>query len=468
MAEDQEMAKEGTSRLAGRRILIVDDEEDTLDACSQILAKEGCSVDTSSDAPAALEMAKKGVYDLVVADVKMPRMDGLQLLKALKRMDATLEVVMITGYATVEMAVECMKAGAYDYLPKPFMPDELRLIIRKAIENQELIHENIQLKEMLQRDGGSVIIGQSNEMEEVFDLLDRVAATDSTVLILGETGTGKELAARRIHQRSKRAGNAFIPVNCAAIPPALLESELFGHERGAFTGALRRKKGSFELADSGTLFLDEIGDLSLELQAKLMRAIQHKEITTVGSEAKIVVDTRILAATNRDLKRAVAEGEFREELYYRLNVVPVTLPPLRNRKEDIPALADHFLKKYSLKHGKPTKGFAPAALELLKDYSWPGNVRELESAIERAIILEDGQHLGAGNFRQLILSSKGYAPAGPQLPGKDGQLNTMPTLQEVEHNYIMEVLQATRWNRKKASQILGISTVTLWRKVDKS
>ena len=460
--------EQGPSALLGRRILIVDDEEDTLDACSQILSKEGCSVDTSCDALTALDKVKKGLYEVVVADVKMPRMDGLQLLKAIKRTDPSLEVIMITGYATVEMAVECMKAGAYDYLPKPFMPDELRLLIRKAIANQELINENIQLKEMLQGNTGSVILGESKEMEEVFHLLDRVAATDSTVLILGETGTGKELVARRLHQKSGRAGKAFITVNCAAIPANLLESELFGHERGAFTGALRRKKGSFELADRGTLFLDEIGDLSLELQAKLMRAIQYKEISPVGSEAKTIVDTRILAATNRDLQRAVAKGEFREELYYRLNVVPVVLPPLRSRKGDIPVLARHFLSKYSLKHAKQAKGFSQAALELLNGYSWPGNVRELESAIERAIILEDGEYLGVENFRQLIIGSRGYSPDSTHPPEKKRELDSLPSLQEVERNYIMEVLQATRWNRKKASQILGISTVTLWRKVDKS
>ncbi|MFQ5904452.1 MAG: sigma-54-dependent transcriptional regulator [Candidatus Binatia bacterium] len=459
--------EQGPGALAGRHVLIVDDEEDTLDACSQILRKDGCLVDTSSDAFAALQMVKKGLYEVVVADVKMPRMDGLQLLKAIKQVDPGMEVVMITGYATVEMAVECMKAGAFDYLPKPFMPDELRLVIRKVLENQELVSENIQLKEMLQGDTGSVMLGESKEMKEVFRLLDRVAATDSTVLILGETGTGKELAARRIHQKSRRADKPFIAVNCAAIPANLLESELFGHERGAFTGALRRKKGSFELANRGTLFLDEIGDLSLELQAKLMRAIQYKEISPVGSETKVVADTRILAATNRDLKRAVAKGEFREELYYRLNVIPVVLPPLRGKKDDIPLLAHHFLKKYSLKHGKQPKGFSPAALDLLKDYSWPGNIRELENAIERAIILEDGEYLGPDNFRQLILSSRGYSSVQGHLPRRETGLESLPTLEEVQRNYIMEVLQATRWNRKKASQILGISTVTLWRKVDK-
>ncbi len=446
---------------AGRRILIVDDEMDTLDACAQTLGREGYEVETSDSALKALEMIKSRPYDVAITDLKMPKMDGIELLKAIKKLDPDVAVVMITGYATIETAVESMKEGAYDYIPKPFTPDELRIVVRKAIEKQDLLRENRELRERLyRRVEDQVMIGEGKGMQAVRQLIERVANTDSTVLIYGETGTGKELVAREIHGKSGRATNPMIIVNCAAIPSDLLESELFGHEKGAFTGATRRKKGSFELAHGGSLFLDEVGSLGMDLQAKLLRAIQEKEINPVGSERKRFVDVRIIAATNRDLKK----GEFREDLFYRLNVVPIYLPPLRERREDIPSLVEHFLRKYNRKLNKRIQGITEEVMGLLMSYNWPGNIRELENAVERAIILEDGDMLDLRDFRQIVQDTE--TPGLEKKTLLEGlDVESLPPLEKVERDYILEVLRATKWNRKKASEILGISTVTIWRKV---
>jgi len=462
---DKGMVKD---RQTGIGILIVDDEEDTLDACTQALIKEGYHIDTANRAQEALEKVEAKNYRLVIADIKMPGMDGIELLQRIKRLDPQIEVIMITGYATIETAVKSMKEGAYDYLPKPFTPEELRVRVKKALEKQSLILENIDLREKLRtRKETRILLGQSQKMKEIEGLIEKVAKTNSTVMILGETGTGKELVAHEIHARSLRAQNPMITVNCAAIPSELLESELFGHEKGAFTGATRNRKGSFELAHGGTIFLDEIGHMSLDLQVKLLRVLQEKEIKPVGSETTIAVDVRIIAATNKDLKEAIRRGEFREELYYRLNVVPIHLPPLRERREDIPLLAEYFLKKYNQEVKKSIQGISPEAMTILLNYSWPGNVRELENVIERAVILEEGDMIGPASFHQLLESN------GPQrsiLKGTDRyreQLESLPSLETVEREYILQVLQATKWNRKKASEILGISTSTIWRKLEK-
>jgi two-component system response regulator HydG len=373
-------------------------------------------------------------------------------------------VVMITGYATVETAVASMKEGAYDYIPKPFTPDELRLVVRNALERQELMGENTDLRERLSGGRDQLLVGSSPAMQRVHQLIARVAETDSTVLILGETGTGKELVARAIQARSPRASAPLITVNCAAIPSDLLESELFGHERGAFTGAIRRKRGSFELAHRGSLFLDEVGALNPALQAKLLRALQEGEVHPVGSERSVRLDVRIIAATNRDLTEATRQGTFRNDLFYRLNVVPIHVPPLREHKEDIPLLADHFIAQYRRKLQTPVRGMAPAALDLLVSYDWPGNVRELEHTIERAIILAEGELLDWESFAHLVPAPT--RTARTRRPVTDARdFADLPSLEKVERDYIMEVLQATRWNRKRASEILGISTVTLWRKV---
>ncbi len=461
--------KDDGAALQGRRILLVDDEADTLDACTQILRKDGCQVETASSAGEAVRLLRNRPFDLTITDLKMPQMDGLELLKAIKRIDAEMAVVMITGYATVETAVASMKEGAYDYIPKPFTPDELRLVVRNALERQQLLGENTALRERLSGDRSERLVGGSGAIQRIHQLVARVAETDSTVLILGETGTGKELVARAVHMQSPRAAAPLITVNCAAIPSELLESELFGHERGAFSGAVRRKRGSFELAHRGSLFLDEVGALSPALQAKLLRALQEGEISPVGSEGAIRVDVRIIAATNRDLTQATRMGEFRDDLFYRLNVVPIQVPPLRERKEDIPLLAEHFIALYRRKLQTRVRSITPAALDLLTGYDWPGNVRELKHGIERAIILAEGELLDWESFAHLIPAEAPRphpeSPRPRRLTADEKTLADLPSLEKVEKDYIMEVLQATRWNRKRASEILGISTVTLWRKV---
>jgi len=460
--------RNGRAALQGRRILLVDDETDTLDACTQILRKDGCQVESATSAQEAIRLLTSRPFDLTITDLKMPQVDGLELLKAIKRTDPEMAVVIITGYATVETAVASMKEGAYDYIPKPFTPDELRLVVRNALERQELVGENTDLRERLSGSREELLVGASPAIQRVHQLIARVAETDSTVLILGETGTGKELVARAIHARSGRAAAPLITVNCAAIPSDLLESELFGHERGAFTGAIRRKRGSFELAHRGSLFLDEVGALPPALQAKLLRALQEGEVSPIGSERNLRVDVRILAATNRDLALATREGTFRGDLFYRLNVVPIHTPPLRERKEDIPLLAEHFLARYGRKLQKEVRGITPAAFDLLTAYDWPGNVRELEHSIERAIILTEGELLDWESFAHLAPATRGTrlrSPGARRPAGASADLAELPSLEKVERDYIMEVLQATRWNRKRASEILGISTVTLWRKV---
>ncbi|HWU36274.1 MAG TPA: sigma-54 dependent transcriptional regulator [Candidatus Acidoferrum sp.] len=454
---------------AGRSVLLVDDEPDALDACFQALGKAQYLVDTASNPSDALEKVRARSYDAAVVDLKMPQMSGIELLRAMRKMDPDVAVIVVTGYATIETAVEAMKEGACDYLAKPFTPDELRLGLQKALERQELLRENQELRERMGiRGRGPTFIGESDKTRDVRRLIEKVAGTDSTVLIYGETGTGKELVAREIHAKSRRAGQPLLAVDCAAVPAELLESEFFGHEKGAFTGAVRRRKGCFELAHGSTLFLDEIGNMGLELQAKLLRALQEREIQPIGSERKITVDVRIIAATNRDLREAITQGRFREDLYYRLNVVPLVLPPLRERRADIPLLTQHFLNKYAGKLNRQIEQIEPEAMRILMTYGWPGNVRELESAIERAMTLAEGTVLDAEGFCHLAYEierpMKQVNPRSKSARGAEDGL--LPPLEQVEKEYILEVLQATRWNRREASRILGISTVTLWRKIN--
>jgi DNA-binding NtrC family response regulator len=454
---------------AQRSVLLVDDERDALQACARILGRDGYRVDAVSSPVEALERLRAGCHDAAVVDLKMPEMGGIELLRAMRKLDPDVAVVVVTGYATIETAVEAMREGAADYLPKPFTPDDLRLGVRKAIERQELLRENRELRERLASGRGpGAMVGDSAAMREVRRLIERVADSDSTVLILGETGTGKELAAREIHALSRRAAQPLISVDCAAVPSELLESEFFGHEKGAFTGAIRRRKGSFELAHGGTLFLDEVGNMGLDLQARLLRALQEREVQPVGGERKIPVDVRIVAATNRNLRDLVRAGKFREDLYYRLHVVPLTLPPLRQRPEDIPVLVRHFLAKHAQRLNRPVERVEPDAMRLLAAYAWPGNVRELESEVERAMTLCEGTVLEPVAFAHLAVTSSAGGRGSRTRARAEGEAGAaaLPPLVQVEKDYIMEVLQATRWNRREASRILGISTVTLWRKIN--
>jgi len=369
-------------------ILVIDDEETMRDSCQQALSRSGNIVEVAEEGTKGLEMLGKESFDLVILDLKMPGLSGMEVLKRIKEDEPEVVVVVITGYATVESAVEAMKAGAYDFIPKPFTPESLRMIVDRALEKRKLSLENILLRaELKDKISEDMIIGQNAKMHEVEQLVRKVAPTDSTVMITGETGTGKELIARAIHRQSNRKDKPFIVVDCGGLVESLFESELFGHIKGSFTGATETKYGRFEVADGGTVFLDEVGNISMNIQAKLLQAIQEKEITRVGSTKAIKVDVRIIAATNQDLLQGIKEGTFREDLFYCLSVVPIALPALRQMKEDIPLLVKHFLIKYNKKREKNVTGISKEAMKILTGYDWPGNVRELENVIERAVVL---------------------------------------------------------------------------------
>jgi len=440
-------------------ILVVDDEERICDAVKKALERIGCLVETSLSAGQALEKILNHSFDMVICDIKMPGMDGMTLLDRIKEYDPSLMVLMITGFASIESAVECMKKGAQDYIAKPFSPSHIRFLVERAFERKRLADENIYLKgELKQLDGRDVVIGKSQAMQQVFDLAARVAETDSSVLLTGESGTGKEVVARLIHFRSPRANAPFVTVNCSAIPENLLESELFGHKKGAFTGALYTKRGSLELANGGTFFLDEIGDMKVEMQAKILRVLEEKKVKKLGSEEAMLVDVRIIAATNKDLGVEINEGRFREDLFYRLNIVQISIPPLRGHKVDIPILARHFLRGFSTEMKKPVADFSEEALSLMISYDWPGNVRELKNTVERSVIFASpGEMIRTSHFP-------------PQLRVEMAQRITSPakvfkTLAAAELDHIKEVLVACDGNRGKAAEILGISPSTIWRKL---
>jgi DNA-binding NtrC family response regulator len=411
-----------------RAILLVDDEVDALEGYTQALRRERYRIDATADPREALVRVRSVSYDAAVVDLRMPHLDGMDVLRAIHAADADVAVVVVTGFASVDTAVEAMKQGACDYLSKPFTPDDLRLALRRALARHDLVRENRDLRERLGAPrGGPMIVGESAKLEEVRRLVARVAPTDCTVLVYGETGTGKELVAREIHARSARGAHAFISVDCAAIPSELLESELFGHERGAFTGAVRRRKGAFELASGGTLFLDEIGNTTPEMQAKLLRVLQEHEVQPVGGERKVAVDVRVVTATNRNLREAVRTGGFREDLFYRIAVVPVTLPPLRERPEDIPLLVRHFLAKYAERLNRRIEDVTPEAMRVLADYPWPGNIRELESCIQRAMTLAEDTILPPEAFRHLAEEGRQATRAAVRAAHAG-----MPRLEQVE------------------------------------
>lgn len=439
------------------RILVIDDEESMRVGCVQALTSEGYKAQSAENGIVGLEMAHEESFDVVILDLRMPGMDGMEVLAKLKEYDPSVIVVVITGYASIESAVEAMKRGAYDFLPKPFSPEALLAIIERAADRKRLALENICLRlELDERMGPDAIVGRSPAMMKVAELVQKVAPTDSTVLICGETGVGKELVAKAIHRHSPRRDKPFVVVDCGALVETLFESELFGHVKGSFTGAIATTHGKFELAGGGTIFLDEIANIGGNIQAKLLRVIQEREIVKVGGSQRVEVDVRIIAATNKDLAREMSEGRFREDLFYRINVVPVDLPPLRDRREDIPILAEYFLKKSSQKRKRSVTGISEEAMRSLEAYDWPGNIRELEHAIERALVMTDGDIIQA---RDLLFY--GLAQITEPEPATDGQLA------QVEKTEIAKALKQFDGHKGKAADYLGINRKTLREKIRK-
>lgn len=432
-------------------ILIVEDEPKMLRLLQLNLAEEGYTILLAADAEAGLKVLRQEPIDLVLTDLKLPGMSGLELLQEAKQLSASLPVVVMTAYGTVETAVEAMKAGASDYVLKPFSLEEIKLIVRKELQVHRLIEENRSLREALgKRYEFRNIVARSAAMQEVLATVARVAPTNSTVLLGGESGVGKDLIARAIHQHSRRASGPFVKINCTAIPENLLESELFGYEKGAFTGATTNKPGRFELADTGTIFLDEVGDVPPAIQVKLLGVLQERQFERLGSNKTLKVDVRLVAATNRDLRAALEQGTFREDLYYRLNVVPISIPPLREHKEDIPYLVEHFLEKFSQESAKPIRRIAPEALERLMAFHWPGNVRELENIIERAVAFTSSEVLEMGDIRLDVLPSKPAVTPLTFLP--EGM-----TLEQWEDEMIREALRRSNNNKSQAARLLGLS-----------
>jgi Nif-specific regulatory protein len=442
------------------RILIVEDDKGTREALSSALSVKGHDILQAANGREGLRMAVEADVDVVVSDMRMPEMDGLALLQELKKEKPDVEVIMVTAYGTIETAVTAMKRGAYDFVEKPIRDlGEIRELVRKALEKRVLVRENISLREQLRNKYRfDNIVGNSPRIAEIFQVIAQVAPTQATVLITGESGTGKELIANAIHYNSSRANKPFVKVNCASLSETLLESELFGHERGAFTGAVAQRRGRFEIADGGTLFLDEIGTLSPTVQVKLLRVLQEREFERVGGNKPIKVDVRLVVATNRDLKAAVDAGEFREDLFYRVNVVRIPLPPLRERREDIPLLVEHFIRKYSAKNSRDVAGVTDEALKLLQAYDYPGNIRELENMIENAVVLSNAPEI-----------TPSLLPPGLQKNDGESDLISIPVgtdFKEIEKRVISATLAHTNNNKTRTAAILGIGVRTLHRKME--
>ncbi|PLX80929.1 MAG: DNA-binding response regulator [Desulfuromonas sp.] len=449
--------------MPAEKILIVDDEEGMRRLLSRILVKEGYETAAVGSGEEAMQQVAHDEFDLVITDMKMPGMDGLQLLAELKGFDPQLPIIVMTAYGTVESAVQALRSGAYDFITKPFETDAIRMTVSKALEHERLLAENRYLHEELEgRYSVSGIVGKSQAMQDVFDVSSSVAVSNANVLITGESGTGKELIARSIHFNSSRKEKPFIVLNCAALSEGVLESELFGHEKGAFSGALHTKKGRFELADQGTLFIDEVGEMSLAAQVKLLRVLQEHEFERVGGTRTIGVDVRLVAATNKNLEQAVKNGEFREDLFYRLNVVNVDLPPLRSRREDIEPLARHFLDKYTAETGKKIEEIAPKAIACLVAYDWPGNVRELENAMERAVVLAKTPTLTPRDFPQGVQETDQICLS---LPERGGSLTEI--LEDLEKQLIVQTLNREGRSQTRTAEILGIKRTTLRYKMEK-
>ena len=449
--------------MASKRILIVDDEESFRHMLSVILVKEGYEVETSSNGEEGMEKATASTFDQILCDIRMPRMDGLAFLREIKKTGTEATIIVMSAYGTVDIAIEAMKLGAYDYISKPFKPDEIILTLRKAEEREQLRRENQLLrKEVAKEYSFENIVSKNEQMQKIFDVIKKVSHYKSTVLITGESGTGKELVARALHYNSDRSQNPFIAVNCGAIPENLLESELFGHVRGAFTDAIRTKKGLFEEADGGTLFLDEIGELPGQLQVKLLRVLQDGEIRRIGESKPIQIDVRIVAATVKDLPKEVNEGRFREDLFYRLNVLPLHIPPLRERKEDIPLLIRHFIGKYNRAMNKNLSSVDHKAMELLMTYKWYGNVRELENTIERAIVLSERKDIESENLPIEIQNCKEDLQT-EIVP--DEEYSIKKASKSLEINLIKKALKKTKGNHTHAARLLEISHRALLYKI---
>jgi two-component system response regulator PilR (NtrC family) len=444
-------------------ILVVDDEEILQDVLGLLLRREGYRPLFAKSGEEALLALDREPIDLVLLDVMLPGLSGIEVLRQIRQRDPDQVVIVITAYSSIEGAIEAMREGAFHYIPKPFKNEEVLLTVKKALEQRRLTRENRQLREQLGRKFGlDNIIGKSQSMQQVFELIRLAAPSKSNILILGESGTGKELVAKAIHQHSRRSAGPFVTVNSGSMPPDLLESTLFGHVKGAFTGAIAAKKGLFEVADAGSIFFDEIGNIPLETQAKLLRVIQEKEFMRLGGVDTIRVDVRIIAATNAHLENLVQQGAFREDLYYRLNVITIHLPPLRKRPEDIPPLARHFLRTYAEENGKPIRDITAAAMERLMDYRWPGNVRELENAVERAVVLSSAEELDVDLLPPAVRTPNGAGPAfgaGHTLP--DGGVSFWEAVSSYERALIVRALQSAGGVQKKAAEILQVKPTTL-------
>ena len=437
-------------------ILIVDDEKIVRDSLFHWFEEEGYNVDTAEDGESALKKYEKGKYDLLLLDMKMPGMSGIDLLTKIKSIDKDSLIILITAFASVPTAITALKQGAYDYVTKPVDPDELAHLVKKALEQKSLKQENKILKESIEEIiRPDNLIGESLQMKKIYELITTVAPTDTTVMIRGESGTGKELVAKAIHINSKRKYFPIIPVNCGALAETLLESELFGHEKGAFTGAQFKRKGKFEMADGGTLFLDEVATISTKMQVEILRAIESKQFSRVGGNQNIKSDFRLIAATNQSLENLVKEGEFREDLYYRLNVFTIHIPPLRERREDIPILAYFFLNKFGISMNKPIKKIDDETIDFLVKYDWPGNVRELENAIERAVVIGKTDTLKVENLPFHIASNHIDTDTGDK------------SLAAVEKKYILQILNENDWNISRSAAQLRIDRVTLYNKINK-
>ena len=451
--------------MPGEKIMVVDDEPGMRSLLTKVLGKGGYFVSAFERGEDALSSLSSEDYDLAILDIEMPGMNGIELLKKIKSKDQGLNVVMITAYGSLQSAVEAMRLGAYDYLTKPFQMEEIKLVVEKALERERLIQENRALhRELEEQYRFTGIVGKSRRMDEVHELVRRVAVTNASVLIQGESGTGKELIARSIHYNSRRKGKPLVILNCAALAEGVLESELFGHEKGAFTGAIKRKSGRFELAHEGTLFLDEIGEIPITTQLKLIRVLQENEFERVGGEKTIKVDVRIIAATNKDLMALVREGRFREDLYYRLNVVTISIPPLRERREDIPELAEHFLKKFAAETGKHVEGIEQRAMDMLVNYDWPGNVRELENIVERAVVLEKGDTVTPPSL-PLTLQREEEKGVPPELGESGGSLTDV--VENLERQLIVNALKESGGSQTAAAVALGLKRSTFRYKLEK-